>query len=39
MENEHLFPELTVGVGKRIFCYKDGILIETDPFQANFVGY
>ena len=30
-----LFPELTVGVVKWIYCYKEGILMETDPFPAN----
>ena len=35
IENVYLFPEVTVGVGKWIFCYKEGILIETDPFPAN----
>ena len=29
-----LFPEVTVGVVKWIFCYKEGILMETDPFPA-----
>ena len=28
----HLFQEVTVGVNKWIFCYKEGILMETDPF-------
>ena len=36
LENVDLFPEFTVGVGKRIFCYKEGILMETDPSPANF---
>ena len=31
----HLFPEATVSVVKWIFCYKEGILMETDPFPAN----
>ena len=35
IEKVYLFPELTVGVVKRIFCYKEGILMETDPFPAN----
>ena len=34
IENVYLFPEVTVGVIKRIFCYKGGILMETDPFPA-----
>ena len=29
-----MFPEGTVGVVKWIFCYKEGILMETDPFPA-----
>ena len=29
-----LFPEVTVGVVKWIFCYIEGILMETDPFPA-----
>ena len=35
IENVYLFPEVTAGVVKWIFCYKEGILIETDPFPAN----
>ena len=35
LENEYLFPKLTVGVVKWIFCYKEGILIKTDPFPTN----
>ena len=35
IENVYLFPEATVGVVKWIFCYKEGILMETDPFPAN----
>ena len=35
IENIYLFPELTVGVVKWIFCYKEGILMETDPFPSN----
>ena len=35
LENVYLFPELTVGVVKWIFCYKEGILMETDQFPAN----
>ena len=35
IENVYLSPELTVGVVKWIFCYKEGILIEIDPFPAN----
>ena len=30
----YLFPELTVGVIKWIFCFKEGILMEIDPFPA-----
>ena len=30
----YLFPEVTVGVVKWIFCYKEGILMETDMFPA-----
>ena len=30
----YLFPEVTVGVVKWIFCYKEEILMETDPFPA-----
>ena len=33
IESVYLFPEVTVGV-KWIFCYKEGILMETDPFPA-----
>ena len=35
IENVYLFHELTVGVVKWIFCYKEGILMETDLFPAN----
>ena len=35
IENVYLFPEVTVGVVKWIFCYEEGILIEIDPFPAN----
>ena len=35
IENVYLLPELTDVVVKWIFCYKEGILIETDPFPAN----
>ena len=35
IENVYLFPELTVGVVKWIFCYKEETLMETDPFPAN----
>ena len=31
IEIVYLFPEVTVGVVKWIFCYKEGILMETDP--------
>ena len=34
IEIVYLFPEVTVGVVKWIFCYKDGILMETNPFPA-----
>ena len=34
IEIVYLFPESTVGVVKWIFCYKEGILMETDPFPA-----
>ena len=34
IENVYLFPEITVGVVKWILCYKEGILMETDPFPA-----
>ena len=30
----YLFPEVTVGVVKWIFCYKGGILMETDLFPS-----
>ena len=30
-----MFPELTVGVVKWIFCYNEGILMEIDPFPAT----
>ena len=41
IENVYLFPELTVGVVKCMFCYKGGILIETDPLisQQLYAGY
>ena len=29
-----LFPEINVVVVKLIFCYKEGLLMETDPFPA-----
>ena len=35
IENVYLFPELTVGVVKWIFCCKEGILMEKDPSSAN----
>ena len=35
IENVYLFPELIVCVVKWIFCYKEGILMEIDPFPAN----
>ena len=35
IENVYLFPEVIVGVVKWIFCYKEGVLMETDPFPAN----
>ena len=34
IEIVYLFSEFTVGVVKWIFCYKEGILMETDPFPA-----
>ena len=34
IEIVYLFPEATVGVVKWIFCYKEGILMETDPLPA-----
>ena len=34
IEIEYLFPEVTVGVIKWIFCYKEGILMETDLSPA-----
>ena len=34
IEIVYLFQEVTVGVVKLIFCYKEGILMETDPFPA-----
>ena len=34
IEIVYLFPEVTVGVVKWMFCYKEGILMETDPFPA-----
>ena len=34
IEIVYLFSEVTVGVVNWIFCYKEGILIETDPFPA-----
>ena len=35
IEIAYLFPEVPVGVVKWIFCYKEGITMETDPFPAN----
>ena len=35
IETVYLFPEVTVSVVKLIFCYKEGISMETDPFPAN----
>ena len=35
MEIVYLFPEVTVGVVKWIFCYKEGISMETDSFPAT----
>ena len=35
----YLFQEVTVGVVKQILCYKEGILMETDPSQQFFIGY
>ena len=34
MEVVYLFPEVTVGVAKWIFCYKEGNVMETDPYPA-----
>ena len=34
IEIVYLFLEVTVGVIKYIFCYKEGILMETDLFPA-----
>ena len=34
IEIVYMFPEVTVDVIKWIFCYKEGILMETDPFPA-----
>ena len=34
IEIVYVFPEVTVGVVKWIFCYKEGILMETDLFPA-----
>ena len=34
IEIVYLLSEATVGVVKWIFCYKKGILMETDPFPA-----
>ena len=34
IEIVYLFPEVPVGVVKWIFCYKEGILMETDPFST-----
>ena len=34
IEIVYLFPEVTVVVVKWIFCYKEGILMETDPFPS-----
>ena len=34
IEIVYLFTEVTVSVVKWIFCYKEGILMETDPFPA-----
>ena len=36
LEIVYLFPEVTVGVVKWIFCCKEGIFMETDPFSAIF---
>ena len=34
IENVYLFPEVTVGVVKWIFSYKEGILMEEDPLPT-----
>ena len=39
VEIVYLPPEVTVGVFKWIFCYKEGILMETDPSQQFYVRY
>ena len=35
IEIVYLFPQVTVGVVKWLFCYKEEILIETDLFPAT----
>ena len=35
IENVNLLPELNASVVKWIICYKEGSLMETDPFPAN----
>ena len=34
IEIVYLFPEVTVSVVNWIFCYEEGILMETDTFPA-----
>ena len=34
IEIVYLYPEVTVGVVKWIFCYKEGILMKTDLFPV-----
>ena len=36
IEIVYLFPEVTVGVVKWIFCCIEGIFMETDPLPAIF---
>ena len=38
IENVYLFPEVTAGVAKWIFWWKERILMKTDPFQGNLCG-
>ena len=39
IEIVYLFPEVTVAVVKWIFCYKEGVLMETDLFPAILCRY
>ena len=36
IKNVCLFPEVTVGVVKCIFCYKEGILMKTYPSDKEY---